>query len=272
MSFNVRYSMDGAGEASSQDNWNDPVHSRRERAIRIIRENTPDILGLQEPREHQIEDLKSALPEMAFYGVGRDDGRSAGEYAGIFYRKDRFARVDQGSFWLSATPAVAGTSFYTGDGAVPRIVSWVKLQDKRSGRQFVVLNTHWEWQDAAARQQSAQLIRRQITHLAKGLPVVLLGDFNAPEDSAELQIVRGVEPHAQPPLYDSYREVHSERKTDERTHNEFRGTTIGPRIDFILHSHQSESVDAAILRTSYDGHWPSDHYPVAATLRIQAKP
>jgi len=272
MSFNVLYSMGEADDASSENSWNNASHPRRERVIRAIREYSPDVLGLQEPREHQIEDLRAALPEMRFYGVGRDDGQSAGEYAGIFYRKDRFVPGDHGEFWLSATPETPGTSFFTGQDAVPRIVSWIKLQDKRSGRQLLVLDTHWEWQDAAARRQSAQLIRQRLTSLAEGLPVILLGDFNAPEDSDELLLVRGTKPPDKPLLADSYREVHPVRRPDEQTHHAFEGTTTGSRIDFILHSDEFEPVDAAIFRTSYDARWPSDHYPVTATLRIPSEP
>lgn len=271
MSFNIRYSTGGADEASSDNNWNDSAHPRRDRAIRVIRETSPDILGLQEPREHQIEDLRIALPEMAFYGVGRDDGRSAGEYAGIFYRKDRFTPIDQGTFWLSSSPTTPGTSFYTGKDSYPRIASWIKLADKQSGRQFLVLCTHWEWQDAAAREQSAQLIRKELSSLAKGLPVILLGDFNAPEDTAELLAVRGVEPPAEPQLADSYRKVHPEQQPDELSYHAYKGTIVGPRIDFILHSKEFEPIDAAILRTRYEGLWPSDHYPVTATLRMRSE-
>jgi len=272
MSFNILYSTGQADKSPPHNNWNDATDPRRERAIRIVRENMPDILGLQEPRQQQIDDLRAALPEMEFYGAGRDDGQSAGEYAGIFYRKDRFERVDQGSFWLSNTPEVPGTSFYKGEHNYPRIASWVKLQDKRSGRQIFVLNTHWEWQDAAARRQSAQLIRERLATLAKGLPVILLGDFNSPEDSPELLTVRGIEPPDLPRLADSYRDVHPERKDDERTIHDLRGKTAGSRIDFILPSTEFEATEATILRTNYDGHWPSDHYPVTATLRIQAEP
>lgn len=272
MTFNVRYSTGGADEAVPENNWGDSSHPRRERAIRIIRDTSPDILGVQEPRQHQIEDLRAALPEMDFYGIGRDDGHSAGEYAGIFYRKDRFTPIDQGTFWLSASPATPGTSFYTGKDSYPRIASWIKLTDKPSGRQFFVICTHWEWQDAAAREQSAQLIREKLPSLAQGLPVILLGDFNAPEDTAELLTVRGVEPPAKPQLADSYREVHPQQMPDELTYHAYEGATAGSRIDFILHSKEWEAIDAAILRASYDGRWPSDHYPVVATLRMRSEP
>ena len=121
-----------------------PKYPRRERVIRVIRDYKPDVLGVQEARDLQIVDLREALPEYEFYGVGRDDGKTGGEYSGIFYRKDRFTRKDAGSFWLSETPEKPGTTFYTVPNAVPRMASWVRLARQAIGREFVVLNTHWD--------------------------------------------------------------------------------------------------------------------------------
>src|SRR5262245_38318160 len=92
MSFNVRFAKAGHSEAATENNWNDPKYPRRERAVRVIQENAPDLLGVQEAREGQIADLKQALPEYEFYGLGRDDGKMAGEFSGIFFRKSRFTQ------------------------------------------------------------------------------------------------------------------------------------------------------------------------------------
>src|SRR5262245_55367266 len=131
MSFNVRY-LNESGEDKAENDWNDRQHPRRERAIRVIQSFDPDILGVQEARHPQIKDLQGALSDYDFYGIGRDDGKTAGEYSGIFYRCDRFRRLGEGSFWLSATPEKPGTTFHTRPGAVPRIASWVKLKDVSS--------------------------------------------------------------------------------------------------------------------------------------------
>src|SRR6476661_1794825 len=104
MSFNVRLAKEGHHEAKSENNWGDAKFPRRERAIRIVKENSPDLLGVQEARKEQVEDFEKALPEFEFYGVGRDDGKKDGEFSGIFFRKARFTKDDCGSFWLSATP------------------------------------------------------------------------------------------------------------------------------------------------------------------------
>src|SRR4051812_15755000 len=181
ISFNIRNS--NAKEAASENNWNDTKLPRRERAIRVIRENAPDLLGVQEARPSQVQDLKKALPEYAFYGIGRDDGKNKGEFSGIYYRKDRFKQSAAGSFWLSETPEKSGTSFYLAITACPRIASWVKLIDKKAGRELVLLNMHWDHISEPARQKSAALVRNRLAQLDSDLPAIVTGDLNAQEDS-----------------------------------------------------------------------------------------
>jgi endonuclease/exonuclease/phosphatase family metal-dependent hydrolase len=105
--------------------------------------------------------------------------------------------------------------------------------------------------------------------LAEGVPAIVMGDLNTPEDSAPLRTLVGeVAPGRR--LFDSYRAVHRERSPDESTFNHWQGTTAGSRIDFILHTDEFTPTAASIVRTSYDGRWPSDHYPVTATLRLES--
>lgn len=267
MSFNIRYSTGGNDEQSAENNWNDPNHPRRERVIRVIREDSPDVLGVQEARHRQVQDLQTALNEFEFYGIGRDDGETGGEFSGIFFTKERFERRDAGSFWLSATPEKPGTSFYLAPNAVPRIASWVRLFDRHSQQEIVVLNMHWDHIDAGARQQSARLVRQRLADLAKGLPSIVMGDLNAGENSAEVTALRGDDSPGRP-LADSYRSLHPEQQPNEATFGGWRGVIDGRRIDFILYTSELTATAAGILRTQYDGRWPSDHYPVTATLRI----
>jgi len=271
MSFNVRFSKVDFKEAASENNWADPKFPRRERAIRVIQENSPDLLGVQEARELQIEDFEKALPEYEFYGIGRDDGKQDGEFSGIFYRKARFTKDDAGSFWLSATPEKPGTSFYVAPKACARIASWVKLTDKDSGRQFVVLNMHWDHVSEDARRKSAALVRKRLAQIGGDLPVIVMGDLNSREDSPAVKELVGANDSTGRGLADSFRELRPKRSAKESSFNNWNGTVEGSRIDFILHTSEFKPVAADIVRTSYDGHWPSDHYPVVATLQLDRK-
>src|SRR5688572_6573025 len=268
MSFNIRYSYGKPQEEASENDWTDPKNPRRERVIRVIRESLPDILGVQEARHLQIEDLQSALREFDFYGIGRDDGKTEGEYSGIFYLKDRFRELDAGSFWLSSTPEKPGTTFYAARDAVPRIASWVRLADNESGREIFVLNMHWDHISVPAREQSARLVRKRLAELAEGLPAIVMGDLNAPEESKAVTELVGTQGAAGRPLLDSFRAIHPQRSREESTFSAWNGRTAGSRIDFILHTDEFKPTAASIVRTSYDGLWPSDHYPVTATLRL----
>jgi endonuclease/exonuclease/phosphatase family metal-dependent hydrolase len=271
MSFNVRFAKAGHSEAATENNWNDEKFPRRERAIRVVQEQSPDIWGVQEARNGQIEDFKKSLPDYEFYGIGRDDGKTAGEFSGIFYRKDRFMKTGAGSFWLSDTPEKPHTSFYKALTAVPRIASWVKLKDNKTQREFFVLNMHWDHIDVPARRKSARLVRDRLASLAGDLPAIVMGDLNAKEDSREYVELVGAEDSTGRRLADSYRELHPQRSPEEASFNDWRGTLKGSRIDFILHTSELTPIAAEIVRTSYDGHWPSDHYPVTATLKFGGK-
>jgi endonuclease/exonuclease/phosphatase family metal-dependent hydrolase len=268
MSFNVRYSYGKPQEKAPENDWNDVRFPRRERVIRLIRQCTPDVLGVQEARHLQIVDLQEALPEYDFYGVGRDDGKTEGEFAGVFYRKQRFSRKDAGTFWLSSTPEQPGTSFYLAPNAVPRLASWIRLLDQQTNRELLVLNTHWDHVSEAARRQSATLIRKRLAALAPDLPAIVLGDLNTPEDSPAFHELVMTGNPGERTLIDSYRTVHPQSSPDEATFHDWKGTTAGSRIDFILHTDDFRATAADIVRLSYDGLWPSDHYPVTATLEL----
>jgi endonuclease/exonuclease/phosphatase family metal-dependent hydrolase len=269
MSFNVRFAKAGHSEAAKENNWDDPKYPRRERAVRVIQENSPDLLGVQEAREGQIEDLKKGLPDYAFYGLGRDDGKMGGEFSGIFFRKNRFTQAGAGSFWLSATPDKPGTTFSF--NKLPRIASWVRLKDNRSHREFVLLNMHWDHQDEKAREKTAELVRERLGMIGGELPLVVIGDFNSFEDTPAFKTLTGEADSSGRKLADSYRELHPDRSPNEASFDDWRGKTKGSRIDFILHTSEFTPVAAQIVRTSYDGRWPSDHYPVTTTLKLNRK-
>jgi endonuclease/exonuclease/phosphatase family metal-dependent hydrolase len=148
------------------------------------------------------------------------------------------------------------------------MASWVQLRDKPSSQEFIVLNTHWDHISDPARRKSAALIRERLSKLSKKLPTIVMGDLNAPEDSAATTTLIGKPGSAEMVFVDSYRKLHPKRSQEESTFNSWAGTTNGSRIDYILHSDDFTPLAADILRTNYDGLWPSDHYPVTAKLRL----
>ncbi|CAF3646687.1 unnamed protein product [Rotaria sp. Silwood1] len=101
MSYNIRLDIAQDG----QNQWS----LRKDRLTSLIRYHRPDIFGVQEALPQQMADLKMALPIFDWYGVGRDDGKNRGEFSAVFYRSDRYEILDNGTFWLSETPDIAGS-------------------------------------------------------------------------------------------------------------------------------------------------------------------
>jgi endonuclease/exonuclease/phosphatase family metal-dependent hydrolase len=187
-------------------------------------------------------------------------------HEGIFYRTNRFARVEQGVFWLSLSPDTPGST-YTGT-TTPRIAVWARLLDRVSGHTYFALCTHWDPQSAAEREYAAALIRTRIAALAPAVPVVLLGDLNCNESSRAYKILAGREDPGGRQFTDTYRACVPVQQSTELTRHNFAGGTTGSRIDFIFASGDFAVSQAAINRTAYGGRYPSDHYPVDAAAAV----
>jgi len=261
--FNIRYDDGSSEDSSDPDRWVNTVSPRRDRAIDLIDVIDPDLLGIQEALRNQVIDLRTALVDHAFHGAGRDDGLMRGEYAGIFYRRERFDLERAGHFWLSETPDTPGTTFP--DASNTRMASWVILRDRETGRAFIFMNTHWDHRGESARLRSAALIRERLATVAPDLPAILSGDLNATTESPEIQALLAPAPLETRPLIDGYRVVHEVRDVMEATFHGFSGQTRGWRIDYVLHDEGLRTLDASIVREAPDG-VVSDHYPVRGTL------
>ena len=237
---------------------------RKELLVRTIRNFDPDLLGTQECLARQSDYLKAQFPGYAFFGAGRGDGERRGEMCGVFYRADRFERLDGGHFWLSETPEKPGSK---GWGAFfPRMVTWVKLRPlDGTTPPFCWFNTHLDAFSARARANGAGLLRERIERIAGPMPVVLTGDFNAGEGSDPHRLL--VDGSG---MTDTFRAVNAGGQADSGTHHAFRGRTGGPRIDWILAGAGFRTVDAGIDRTRDGRAYPSDHFPVTAVLRPAA--
>lgn len=251
MSFNIRF-----GSAKDGDNsW----PQRKELVVETIQRRAPDLLGLQESVDFQVEYLAEALPEYEVYSVPRTP--EGGESCAIFFLKNRFEKEEAGTFWLSETPEVVGSKSW--DSSLPRIVSWVRLREKDSGKLFVFANTHFDHRGAVAREESAKLIRKRIPEIAGGIPFVVTGDFNCFDGSApHLALVgEGSE------FVDTYRKLNPEVVPEkEGTFTGFKNQDDGRRIDWVLCSPDFAVKSAGIDRFRKDGRLPSDHYPVTAVL------
>jgi endonuclease/exonuclease/phosphatase family metal-dependent hydrolase len=258
LSFNIRYDNPG----DSPNDW----PARRDRVAGLIRFHGTDAAGLQEVLVGQLRDLGARLPGYAWVGVGRSDGREAGEFSPIFYRTARLELLESGTFWLSDTPEVAGSTGW--DAALPRIVTWARFRDRVNDRSFVHFNTHFDHRGERARAESARLLRARIDGLGGQAPVVLTGDLNAvPESMPLATLLRCEEPSGC--LHDARAIVESPPYGPDGTYFGFDvGPRAGRRIDYILVSHFFRVLRHGHLADSEAGFYPSDHLPVFAELML----
>lgn len=252
MSFNIRYGTANDGD----DRWEHRDHL----VERVIAGRAADVVGLQEALAFQIDEIVTAVDGYGVVGVGRDDGANRGEQAAILYRTDRFAVAESGTFWLSDTPGVVGSKSW-GNG-ITRVCTWVRLIERSTGRGVYVFNAHLDHQSQPSRERSAELITERIKARAFDDPAVLMGDFNAGESNAA---IRTVVAEGGAGLVDSYRVAHPDEST-VGTFNGFRGTDDGDKIDYVFVPADAKVIDAEIDRTNDDGRYPSDHFPVWATV------
>ena len=252
MSFNIRYGTAGDGE----NHW----EKRKELVLKTIRKFDPDLLGTQETLGFQAEFLKEHLKEARTYVGWSRDRNEGGEQCGILIRTQRFQLMDSGQFWLSETPKKKFSRSW--DSSLPRVATWVKLMDRTTDAPLLFLNTHFDHRGATARLRSAEIIRRFVESQPAGLPIVVTGDFNCGEDSDPYKHLV-----ASARIADSHREKYPDRKPLEGTFNGFRGTADGARIDWILCSPAYAVSSCAIVRTEQHGKYPSDHFPVTASLK-----
>jgi endonuclease/exonuclease/phosphatase family metal-dependent hydrolase len=259
MSFNIRNSFARDGE----NHW----ESRKDLVYSVIKDYAPDVLGLQEANSFQLKELSNEFPQYRKVGEGSMGG-AKGQYSAILFLEERFKLTDSGSFWLSETPAEPSKSW---GSAHHRVCTWAELLDKESQQTINIYNTHMDDGSRKAREKGARMIMDHIQKKAESSPFLLMGDFNAPEDSEVLKIIKG-NPEARQNLgiqmVDSFRVLYPNRKK-VGTYNGFTGQSDGPKIDYIMVRPSMKVIEASILQTNREGRYPSDHFPVTAHLRIR---
>ncbi|HEV7869083.1 MAG TPA: endonuclease/exonuclease/phosphatase family protein [Chthoniobacteraceae bacterium] len=259
MSYNIRYGTAKDGE----NHWD----KRKDFLAETIKAANPDLLGTQETLGFQRDFLAETLPTHEVLAAGREDGKEKGETTAIYWRKDRFEKLDGGHFWLSETPAEAGSMGW--DTSLPRMATWVRLKDKaKEGKPVLWINTHFDHKGPVARLESAKLIRNRLPELGKDCSLIVTGDFNAGEGSEPYKAMFGLRGNEESPVVDSLRVAHPTRGVNEGTTTPFLAVPgNGARIDWIALSRDWKVIAATIEHPNREGRTASDHFPVTATLR-----
>lgn len=252
--FNLRFD----NPRDSGNLWKD----RAQACIDLIRFHGFEVFGVQEALHNQLEDLEKGLPDFARYGKGRDDGKTKGEHSAVFYDTRRFELLKSGDFWFSETPDVPGKGWDA--TCCNRISSWVQLRDKQSGKHFYFFSAHFDHQGKTAQLESAKLLVKKVSEIAGNSPAVVVGDFNVDRES---QAYKTLNESAR--LHDAWQDVEHPYQLNGSFNN--FGRNISPKtvIDHIFLTGNLEATRWGILTDTYNGKFPSDHFPVLADVKLK---
>ena len=258
MTFNIRVDtlFDGL------NTWS----SRRRIVIDTMADNSADVIGLQEAKNHQVRQIQQALPLYSNYGAGRNDGDKKGETCAIFYRKDRFELDDRGTFWFSDTPSIPGSKDW--GNLWPRICSWIHLIDKADKTGFYVYNLHLDNWSQNSRERSVHLLTSRIAARKTRDPFIIMGDFNMEEYNSAMVYLQNTDHQRQyPPMMTAWQSLHSGRSGPGTRHRS-KGNSFGPKIDHISVGENTRVTEVYLDRRKVNGRYPSDHFPVIAKILL----
>jgi len=253
MTYNIRYDNPSDGKNA----WS----LRKECLVSQIEKYNPAILGIQEGLHHQVLYLDSCLVNYSYIGVGRDDGKTKGEYCAIFYDTLQFRVIESSTFWLSRTPERVSVGW---DAALERICTYAFFENVQTGKRILVFNTHFDHIGIVARKKSAQLIVSKEHEInSEKLPVLIMGDFNSTLETKPIKILKN--------SFSDSEDISAAKSTGPRStfHAFDKGMLIDEKIDFILVKNVEVLSVQHINELRPDGFYISDHLPVESVLRIK---
>jgi len=238
---------------------------RRDAVASTLRFHRPDLVGLQEPAADQYDDLRAALEDYAWAGESRGAGDREGEFCPVGYRRDRFDRLEGGTFWLSETPETPGSVGW--DATYPRIATWVRLRDSLTDRRLVSLNTHFDHRGERAGRESARLVLDRLAAVCDGDPALVGGDFNCTPGGEPYAILVG-ERESESPLVDAREATPHRPHGPATTRTDFESLVPDTRIDHVFLADCDVRGYAVATDMGGDGWYPSDHLPVVVDFSV----
>ena len=177
MSYNIRYD----NIYDEENSWS----KRKDKVVSIFQKYSPSFIGTQEALNHQIKYINDLLKNYDYIGVGRDDGKSKGEFCAIYYDSSEFHLIKQATFWLSNDPLEVSVGW---DAALERICTYGYFEHKNTEQRIWIFNTHFDHTGRISREKSSKLILDKINKLnGFSEPTVVMGDFNDLPNSPSIQ-------------------------------------------------------------------------------------
>ena len=258
MTFNLRYGLADDGDHDWQN--------RSPGVIQVLQEEAPDIFGVQEALRFQMDFINDQLPAYQELGEARDGG-TQGEYSALFFDPVRFEAIRNGTFWFSDTPDQPSQHW---GNRFNRICTWAEFLDRQSQQTFYVFNVHWDHESQESRDKSAAMLTGKMVSLVPaGTPFFAMGDFNAGEENSAILYLRSAQNFgSHQAMIDTFRQLHPNDSNVGTIHH-FSGDDQGDKIDYVFMSPAFPVVDARIIKSQYNGLYPSDHFPVVAEIVLK---
>ena len=251
ISFNIRYNswenIDG------ENGW----PNRKGAVAKMILEERPAAIGLQEALIDQLQYLDTVLTHYRRIGVGRDDGKEAGEFMAFYYDTTRLELLSHRTRWLSETPDVPTKGW---DAACYRTVTIALFRDRRSGQEFQYLNTHLDHVGQTARAEGVKLIVRSLkeSSISDHIPVIVGGDMNSTIEDK---------------IFQSFFDVNlkAARELTKRTSHVDTYNAYGKEPSALIDHFFVRNVKVKQFRTldgNYGVPYISDHYPIEIVIGL----
>ena len=246
MTYNIRLDT----EADGINIWD----NRKEGIVSLIKEEDVDVLGIQEGLPDQVNYLSDQLKDYNFIGEGRDGGNN-GEYSAIYYKKEKMNLIETETFWLSETPEIPSIGW---DAAINRIVTLGIFKIKKSKKELIVYNTHFDHIGKIAREKSVGVILNHIKENDfQNRPLIVMGDFNLSPEDLPIELLSKE-------LNDSFKLYPV--KNPVGTFNGFDlDSKLLDRIDYIFTKNVKITNYKHLDKKLSSGLWPSDHLPILIT-------
>ena len=246
MTYNIRLDT----EADGINIWD----NRKEGIVSLIKEEDVDVLGIQEGLPDQVNYLSDQLKDYNFIGEGRDGGNN-GEYSAIYYKKEKMNLIETETFWLSETPEIPSIGW---DAAINRIVTLGIFKIKKSKKELIVYNTHFDHIGKIAREKSVGVILNHIKENDfQNRPLIVMGDFNLSPEDLPIELLSKE-------LNDSFKLYPV--KNPVGTFNGFDlDSKLLDRIDYIFTKNIKITNYKHLNKKLPSGLWPSDHLPILIT-------
>ena len=223
----------------------------------VIQKGAFGIVGLQEPNLEMVSDLLKELPNYRYTGLPRDERN---EMTPILYNPELVTLIESKTIWLSATPDIV-SKFE--ESHFPRIATIAVFETEEGRIRFV--NTHLDYANPIVQRKQMTVLIKAVRKmdLRNSLPTIIVGDFNAVPSDTVIEYLRRV--------CIGFSRITSlyQIKKPGKTYHGFQGGRAGQPIDYIYTTDHFENKKYHVNRTSKDGLYPSDHYPIEFSLNLK---